>query len=174
MVLKHSIKKRMAFRSKLARYNTVCCEQVMPVPVIPKCAIGKYRPVPLRPLPVIPYCEDNACDPPTDPIEPSDEVVEMPFLESAFEFTLQTYMKNNLTIPQYSPLQDYQTGTIVTSSSSTIPDRYLPCDGRFISRQDYPILFLMIGTTYGGDATTFAVPFLEHTDGSSIFYMIKI
>ena len=171
-VLKHAIKKRMAFRSKLARYNTVCCEQVMPVPVIPVCAIGRYRPVPIRPLPVIPYCVCDSCDPVEPPPEPSDEPVEMPFSES--ELTLQTYLKKNLTIPHYSPLQDHPTGTIVTHSSSTIPNGYLPCDGRFISRQDYPILFLMIRNTYGGDATTFAVPFLEHTNGSSIFYMIKI
>jgi hypothetical protein len=170
MVLKHAIKKRMAFRSKLARYNTVCCEQVMPVPVIPVCAIGKYRPVPICPLPVIPYC---VCDDPVEPpAEPSDEPIEMPFSES--ELALQTYLKTNRTIPHYSPLQDHPTGTIVTHSSNTIPTGYLPCDGRFISRNDYPILFLIIGTTYGGDATMHALPFLEHTNGSSIFYLIKI
>ena len=88
----------MAFRSKLARYNTVCCEQVMPVPVIPVCAIGKYRPVPICPLPVIPYCDYGSCDdPPVDPIEPSNEPIEMPFTES--ELTLQTYLKKNRTIP---------------------------------------------------------------------------
>ena len=163
----------MAFRSKLARYNTVCCEQVMPVPVIPVCAIGKYRPVPICPLPVIPYCDYGSCDdPPVDPIEPSNEPIEMPFTES--ELTLQTYLKKNRTIPHYSPLQDHPTGTIVTHSSSTIPTGYLPCDGRFLSRNDYPNLFLMIRITYGGDDTTFAIPFLEHTNGSSIFYLIKI
>jgi hypothetical protein len=163
----------MAFRSKLARYNTVCCEQVMPVPVLPVCAIGKYRPVPICPLPVIPYCDYGSCnDPPVDPIEPSNEPIEMPFTES--ELTLQTYLKKNLTIPHYSPLQDHPIGTIVTHSSSTIPNGYLPCDGRFLSRNDYPILFLMIRTTYGGDDTTFAIPFLEHTNGSAIFYLIKI
>ena len=137
MVLKQQIKKRMAFRSKLARYNTVCCEQVMPVPVLPVCAIGKYRPVPICPLPVIPYCDYGSCDdPPVDPIEPSNEPIEMPFTES--ELTLQTYLKKNRTIPHYSPLQDHPTGTIVTHSSSTIPTGYLPCDGRFLSRNDYP------------------------------------
>jgi hypothetical protein len=171
MVLKHPIKKRMAFRSKLARYNTVCCEQVMPVPVIPVCAIGKYRPVPICPLPVIPYCVCDSCDPPA---EPSDEPVEMPFSESALQSTLQTYMKKNRTIPHYSPLQDHPTGTIVTHSSNTIPSGYLPCDGRLLSRNDYPILFLMIQTTYGGDDSRFALPYLEHTDSTSIFYLIKI
>lgn len=144
----------------------------MPVPVIPKCAIGKYRPVPIRPLPVIPYCvyDDPPVDPPT---EPSDEQVELPFSESALQFTLQTYMKKNLTIPHYSPLQDHPIGTIVTHSSNTIPSGYMPCDGRFLPIEDYPILFLMIRDTYGGDTTTFAIPFLEHTDGTAIFYLIK-
>jgi microcystin-dependent protein len=83
-------------------------------------------------------------------------------------------MKKNLMIPHYSPLQDHPTGTIVTNSSSTVPSGYLPCDGRFLSSNDYPILFLMIRTTYGGDATSFALPYLESTDGSAIFYLIKI
>jgi hypothetical protein len=164
----------MAFRSKLARYNTVCCEQVMPVPVIPVCAIGKYRPVPIYPLPVIPYCVCDSCDPVEPPAEPSDEPVEMPFSESALQSTLQTYMKKDRTIPHYSPLQDHPTGTIVTHSSNTIPSGYLPCDGRFVSRNDYPILFLMIQDTYGGDDMIFALPYLEHTDGTAIFYLIKI
>jgi hypothetical protein len=33
------------FKSKLARYN--CCEQVMPVPVIPKCAVSCCIPTPI-------------------------------------------------------------------------------------------------------------------------------
>jgi hypothetical protein len=108
------------------------------------------------------------------PAEPSDEQVEMPFSELALESTLQTYLKTNRTIPHYSPLQDHPTGTIVTSSSPTIPSGYLPCDGRFVSREDYPILFLMIQYTYGADDTAFALPYLEHTDGTAIFYLIKI
>lgn len=143
----------------------------MPVPVIPVCAIGKYRPVPICPLPVIPYCVYDSCDPVEPPAEPFTGLIEMPFSES--ELTLQTYLKKNLIIPHYSPLQDHPIGTIVTHTSPTIPTGYLPCDGRLLSRDDYPILFLMIGTSYGGDATSFALPYLEHVDGS-IFYMIKV
>ena len=173
----------MAFRSKLARYNTVCCEQVMPVPVIPKCAIGTRYPVPIYPLPVTPPYVENSyklpADPPVyppayPPVELSNEHVELPFSESALQVTLNNYMKKNLTIPHYSPLQDHPPGTIVTHSSNTIPNGYLPCDGRFLSIEDYQILFLIIRDTYGGDATTFAIPFLEHTDGSAILYLIKI
>ena len=171
MVLKHAIKKRMAFRSKLARYNTVCCEQVMPVPVIPVCAIGKYRPVPICPLPVIPYC---VCDPSVIPLTNfSMESIEMPFSDTSIQSTSQIHMTQRLTIPHYSPLQDHPTGTIVTHSSSMIPNGYLSCDGRFLPIEDYPILFLIIQATYGGDATTFGLPNLNHTDDSSIFYMIK-
>ena len=82
-------------------------------------------------------------------------------------------MKKNLTIPHYSPLQDHPTGTIVTHSSNIVPNGYLPCDGRLLSREDYPILFLIIQATYGGDTTSFALPNLNHIDDSSIFYMIK-
>jgi hypothetical protein len=159
----------MAFRSKLARYNTICCEQVMPVPVIPKCALTKYRPVPIHPLPVTPCCIEDV-----PPAELSDEQVEMPFSESDLQMTNQLYMKQNNTIPHYSPLQDHPTGTIVTHSSNTIPNGYMPCDGRYLPIEDYPILFLMIRNTYGGDTTTFALPFLEHTGGAVIFYLIKI
>ena len=35
------------FQSKLARYGTICCEQVMPVPVIPVCAVSCSIPVPI-------------------------------------------------------------------------------------------------------------------------------
>ena len=35
------------FRSKLARYNTIHCDQVMPVPVIPICAIACRIPIPI-------------------------------------------------------------------------------------------------------------------------------
>ena len=35
------------FQSRLARYGTVCCEQVMPVPVIPVCAVSCSIPVPI-------------------------------------------------------------------------------------------------------------------------------
>ena len=148
----------------------------MPVPVIPKCAIGKYHPVPICPLPVIPYC---VCDPSANPsANPSTnlsmELIEMPFLDGSISSTSQIHMKQRLTIPHYSPLQDHPTGTIVTHSSSMIPNGYLPCDGRFLPIEDYPILFLIIQATYGGDITTFALPNLNHTDGSCNFYMIKI
>ena len=35
------------YRTKLPRMNNGCCEQVMPVPVIPICAISCSIPVPI-------------------------------------------------------------------------------------------------------------------------------
>ena len=35
------------FRPKLARYGNGCCEQVMPAPVIPVCAVSCSIPVPI-------------------------------------------------------------------------------------------------------------------------------
>ena len=51
-------------------------------------------------------------------------------------------------------------GSQVPFSSLTIPDNWLLCDGRAISRANYSELFAVIGTTYGaGDgSTTFNIP----------------
>lgn len=51
-------------------------------------------------------------------------------------------------------------GQINLFSGGTIPDGWLPCDGRAISRTVYPELFAVIGTAYGtGDgSTTFNLP----------------
>lgn len=51
-------------------------------------------------------------------------------------------------------------GSIIPYTKSTIPDRYLLCDGSVISRIDYADLFNVIGTMYGaGDgSTTFNLP----------------
>lgn len=54
-------------------------------------------------------------------------------------------------------------GTIVDYSIDTIPENWLLCDGRAISRTTYADLFDVIGTTYGsGDgSTTFNLPDLR-------------
>ena len=51
-------------------------------------------------------------------------------------------------------------GAIMPFGSNTIPDNWLLCDGRLISRTEYQELFNTIGTTFGaGDGfTTFALP----------------
>ena len=51
-------------------------------------------------------------------------------------------------------------GAIISFTGSTVPDRYLVCDGSAISRETYSALFAVIGTSYGaGDgSTTFNLP----------------
>jgi len=55
------------------------------------------------------------------------------------------------------------TGTILPWSSSSLPTRFLECDGTAVSRSTYSALFAVIGTTYGvGDgSTTFNLPDLQ-------------
>ena len=54
-------------------------------------------------------------------------------------------------------------GAVIPFAGSTAPQGYLLCDGREVSRADYPYLFDAIGTTYGeGDGnTTFNLPNLQ-------------
>ena len=54
-------------------------------------------------------------------------------------------------------------GAIMPFAGSTAPQGYLLCDGREVSRADYPYLFDAIGTVYGeGDGnTTFNLPNLQ-------------
>ena len=54
-------------------------------------------------------------------------------------------------------------GAVIPFAGSTAPQGYLLCDGREVSRADYPYLFDVIGTTYGkGDGnTTFNLPNLQ-------------
>lgn len=52
------------------------------------------------------------------------------------------------------------TGTVLSFAGNTIPENYLLCDGRAVSRSTYADLFNVIGTTYGaGDgSSTFNLP----------------
>lgn len=52
---------------------------------------------------------------------------------------------------------------IVMQSAAVLASPWIPCDGRAISRAEYPALFAAVGTTYGaGDgATTFNLPDLR-------------
>ncbi|MFL5743243.1 MAG: phage tail protein [Niastella sp.] len=53
-------------------------------------------------------------------------------------------------------------GEIRLWTVSYAPDNWIFCDGRSLSISDYPFLFQLIGTTYGGDGfTTFNVPDLQ-------------
>lgn len=54
-------------------------------------------------------------------------------------------------------------GAVIPFAGSTAPQGYFLCDGREVSRTDYPYLFDAIGTIYGeGDgSTTFNLPNLK-------------
>lgn len=54
-------------------------------------------------------------------------------------------------------------GSMIPWPAATIPEGWLACDGRAISREQYSLLFALIGTVYGaGDGTsTFALPDLR-------------
>jgi len=52
-------------------------------------------------------------------------------------------------------------GQIVAYTDESIPEGWLPCNGRMLRRHDYPELFKVISTTYGdgdGSNTAFNLP----------------
>ena len=53
-------------------------------------------------------------------------------------------------------------GEICLVPYSMVPRGFVPCDGRELQMTQYPSLYSLLGTTYGGDGrTTFAVPDLR-------------
>ena len=160
----------MSFKSKLARYNTICCDQVMPVPVIPVCAVSCSIPRPIceykapdcpPPPPLPPRIPPSGCNPPQCAIDSA--VLEAPIISSPIK------------IPQYNPyFPPPPTGTILTIMGGIIPAGYLSADGSEVSRTTYNALFMVIGSYYGeGDgSTTFNLPNLVCEGGSSS-YIIK-
>ena len=50
-------------------------------------------------------------------------------------------------------------GSITAYAGQTVPEGYMICDGSILNKADYPELFDIIGTVYGGDGvTTFKLP----------------
>jgi hypothetical protein len=141
------------FRSRLARYNTVCCEQVMPVPVTPVCTLSGHLPKPI--------CEFK---------EPTAA-------STTIQCAAPTQVKSPLQIPNYYPgILEPPTGNILTSSFATVPAGYLAADGSEVSRTTYADLFRVIGTTYGdgNGSTTFNLPNLSYDDPNCVVsYIIK-
>ena len=45
-------------------------------------------------------------------------------------------------------------GTVLTFAGQNAPVGYLPCDGRLLSRSEFPELFEVIGTVYGNSSST--------------------
>lgn len=136
------------FRSKLSRYNTIACQQVMPVPVISIYGLSLTAPTPICPVD-IPFTltRDLVAKPSIVPME----------------------------IGEYTAHVHAAPGTILANNSGILPDGYLLCNGFEISRVTYEVLFKIIGTYYGdGDgSTTFHLPNLSNTYNANVTYIIK-
>ena len=157
------------FSSKLARYNTICCEQVMPVPVIPVCAVSCCLPRPICEFKQ-PQCFVPPPQPP-QPCNPPQQAIDNAPLEANIQ-------SSPLQIPCYNPnLPPPAAGSILTNTTGNIPSGYLAADGSEVSRTTYSALFLVIGTYYGdgNGSTTFNLPNLSCDNSSScvVSYIIK-
>jgi hypothetical protein len=172
------------FKSKLARYNSFCCEQVMPVPVIPKCAISVCLPIPICelstdictppapprkmiptqypwPAPLDPpgtfpcyYKPSPPENPPCAPCAPCGPCAP-PRPEPPSYPPPGTAPQQKVQIPNYPPPEEPCTGTILTNLTGSVPAGYLPCDGFEVSRTTYANLFSVVGVYFGeGDNTT--------------------
>jgi len=53
---------------------------------------------------------------------------------------------------------DFAVGTVVAFCGKEIPARYLPCDGRTLSKKEYFKLYAVIGDVYGASDSTFTLP----------------
>lgn len=49
-------------------------------------------------------------------------------------------------------------GMILPWASTTVPQGFLACNGQSLVQSQFPALFGVLGTTHGGDATTFKLP----------------
>lgn len=152
-LLNNNIYRMSKFRSRLSRYNTAHCEQVIPVPVIPVCAVSCCIP--------IPFCEYKPTPLTTLPPQPIAHLID----------------NSPLQILEYTPQLTTPTGSILTNTpNNTIPTGYLLANGSEISRVIYNQLFLAIGTQYGGGdgTTTFNLPNLSSDDADCVVsYIIK-
>ena len=157
----------MSFKSKLARYNTINCEQVQPVPVIPICAISCCIPQPICEVIPPPPCMPVVFPPPT-PCNPPQSAIDAAPTETTIA---------PLKIGTYSPFAPIpKTGTILVNTTNSLPDGYLLCDGAEVSRTIYEALYQVIGTYYGdGDgSTTFNLPNLTPENEAYVAsYIIK-
>jgi len=136
------------FTSKLARYNTIACQQIMPIPVVMQSAISKVAPVPICSL-ELPF------NPQQEPYSPPTNVL--------------------INAVEYPPHFTAHPGQICSNNSGFIPPGYLVCDGSEVSRVTYNILFNIIGTYYGDGNTvnTFNLPVLVDDNNPNVIYMIK-
>lgn len=139
----------MAFRSRLARPQSYLCDQIIPVPVMPRSRLSMGIPKPIYPLelPFVPPEPPGSCPP---------AIV-------------------NMEIGEFPTDRVVKPGDILANLSGWLPPGYLICNGQEVARETYPTLFRIIGTYYGdGDGkTTFNLPKLESDVNPNTMYMIK-
>ena len=173
----------MSVRSRMARGN-LCCNVVMPVPVIAKIVYTVEPPIPFHCL----YRNNCSHEYPHD--YPHDYPHEYP--HDYQNNYLQQFSENDINIlpteddkdyhlPPSYPIVEYSenatllSGNIVINTTDSVPEGYLSCDGSNVSRSTYSDLFKAVGTYYGaGDKKdTFSLPNLQD-DNNLSHYLIKI
>lgn len=55
----------------------------------------------------------------------------------------------------------FPVGMIFAFPAEYIPENFLPCEGQELSKKQYPILFALIGNSFGGSGNTFCLPDLQ-------------
>lgn len=185
------------FKPRLARYNN-CCEQVMPAPVIPICAVScqlprpicevKYEPLYCNQLPPTYQAPQSSssssclpCQQQQHPIQSNNSEPDTncttcnlsePITASVTEPEQSSY---SISIDNYIPGKTYSTGIILTNMTGIVPNGFLLCDGSEVSRIEYNQLFNLIGNMFGdGDGTTtFNIPNLGDSSVNEATYIIK-
>jgi hypothetical protein len=164
------------YKPKLPRYNSECCEQVMPVSVVPICAISCCIPVPIVQL--------APCPPPPEPLPyPSCPEPEYPPCPEPKPYPIFPTRPPSDKPPIIVPLQilkycedkTYQPGTIMLQTTESLPDGFLVCDGSERAIADYEQLFYAIGTYYGAGSSpeTFNLPRITNDCDLSEIFIIK-
>lgn len=74
-------------------------------------------------------------------------------IESDVDYVIEETEQNVNAVIGYVPI-----GVVFPYCATTPPVNYLICDGSLYEKTAYPELYAIIGNTFGGDDTTFAVP----------------
>lgn len=64
--------------------------------------------------------------------------------------------------PANTPKNQLKPGCMILFVGTTMPEKYLKCDGAELNIADYPELFEELGKKFGGSATTFKLPIADN------------
>ena len=76
------------------------------------------------------------------------------------QFLLQQSLQQQINALAQKPDKSSPTGSVIAFAGSVAPINWLFCDGSSVSSTEYPDLFAVIGTTYGGGGGNFNLPSL--------------